>query len=254
MRLFSDSRFSHAGDPSMPILKLRELEGLLREGDIVFTRIPGAAFRQIADATRTWTNHVGIVVGFNRFGAVIAESRVPIACRTLFSFFVRRSAQGRVAVLRPRQPLSNDDVKRLGGAVRRRLGRFYDTGFSLKSRRQFCSRFVREVLQESTGIVVGDIETLGDLLARNPDADLRLWKLWYFGRIPWERATVTPASLYESPALSVVFDGRLTGRGGSGAAISLWRRSRQRATCRSRSRTSPASTATTHIPQGPGPS
>lgn len=212
MSLSSDSRFSHAGDLSMPVLKLRELEGLLREGDIVFTRIPGAPFRQIADATHTWTNHVGIVVGFNRFGAVIAESRIPVSCRTLFPFFVRRSAQGRVAVLRPRQPLSNDDVLRLGGAVRRRLGRFYDTGFSLKSRRQFCSRFVREVLQESTGIVVGDIETLGDLLVRNPDADLRLWKLWYFGRIPWERATVTPASLYESPALSVVFDGRLPGR------------------------------------------
>ena len=211
MRLSSNPRCSNVSGSLLPVLKRRELEGLLREGDIVFTRIPGAAFRQIADATRTWTNHVGIVVGFNRFGPVIAESRVPLSCRTLFSFFVRRSAQGRVAVLRPRQPLSNDDVQRLDGAVRRRLGRFYDTGFSLKSRRQFCSRFVREVLQESTGIVVGDIETLGELLARNPDADLRLWKLWYFGRIPWERATVTPASLYGSPALSVVFDGRLSG-------------------------------------------
>lgn len=204
----------NAADSPLPVLKLRELEGLLRVGDVVFTRIPHVPFTQVADATRTWTNHVGIVVGFNRLGAVMAESRVPLSCRTLFSFFARRSAQGRVAVLRPRQPLSEEDIRRLRGAVRARLGRLYDTGFSLNSRRQFCSRFVREVLQESTGLEVGEVETLRDLLARNPQADLRLWKLWYFGRIPWERATVTPASLYASPSLSVVFDGRLPpGRG-----------------------------------------
>jgi hypothetical protein len=207
MRLPADPGLSDDRKSSPPALKLRELEGLLREGDIVFTRIRGAPFSQIADATRTWTNHVGIVVGFNRFGAVIAESRVPVACRTPFAFFVRRSAQGRVAVLRPRQPLTGAEIQRLESAVKRRLGRLYDTGFSLKSRRQFCSRFVREVLQEATGIVVGDVETFHDLLARNPDADLRLWKLWYFGRIPWERTTVTPASLYGSPSLEVLFDG-----------------------------------------------
>jgi hypothetical protein len=211
MRLTSDQSSADASDPPLPVLKLRELEGLLREGDVVFTRIPHAPFTQIAEATGSWTNHVGIVVGFNRFGAVIAESRVPLSCRTLFSFFARRSAQGRVAVLRPHRTLSDAEIWRLQTAVRRRLGRIYDTGFNIRSRRQFCSRFVREVLQESAGIEIGRIETLRDLLARNPRADLRLWKLWYFGHIPWERATVTPASLYASPALHVVFDG-VTGR------------------------------------------
>src|ERR1700722_15130106 len=106
MRLTSDRSSADASGPQLPVLKLRELEGLLREGDVVFTRIPHAPFTQIADATGTWTNHVGIVVGFSRFGAVIAESRVPLSCRTLFSFFARRSAQGRVAVLRPHRALS----------------------------------------------------------------------------------------------------------------------------------------------------
>lgn len=207
MRIKSDPSGTDASGVPLPVIKLRELEGMLREGDVVFTRIPHPPFTQIADATGTWTNHVGIVVGFNRCGAVIAESRVPVSCRTLFSFFARRSAQGRVAVLRPHRALSEAEIQRLQNAVRRRLGRLYDTGFNLRSHRQFCSRFVREVLQESTGIEAGGIETFRDLLARNPRTDLRLWKLWYFGHIPWERATVTPASLYGSPALRVVFDG-----------------------------------------------
>ena len=45
---------------------LRDIEGALQPGDIVFSRIGQSPFRQIAAATGTWTNHVGIVVGFNR--------------------------------------------------------------------------------------------------------------------------------------------------------------------------------------------
>jgi hypothetical protein len=54
------------------------------------------------------------------------------------------------------------------------------------------------------------------MLERNPAADLRLWQAWYFGRIPWERSTVTPESLYSSPALEVVFDGTLRRGWGTG--------------------------------------
>jgi hypothetical protein len=190
--------------------EISELERTLRVGDIVFTRIGGRPFMQVAAATGTWTNHVGIVVGFNCFGPVVAESRIPISCRTPFRWFVRRSAQGRVAVLRLPRSLSEDEIALLRRSMRRRLGRLYDTGFNLKSRRQFCSRFVREVLQESTGEAVGEVQTFRELLERNPAADLRIWKLWYFGRIPWERTTVTPESLYTSRSLKVVFDGTVT--------------------------------------------
>ena len=200
---------SNPGKSALPSVGLDELEDTLREGDIIFTQIPGRPFRRVAEVTGTWTNHVGIIIGFDGIGAVVAESRIPLSCRTRFSNFVRRSARGRVAVLRLRQPPSDQDVRRLRYAARRRLGILYDTGFNLLSHRQFCSRFVREVLQESMGIAVGEIMTFRDLLERNPETDQRLWKLWYFGRIPWERATITPESLYASPALTVVFDGEL---------------------------------------------
>jgi len=207
----ADVTAAERGAP-LPTLRLRELERSLRPGDIVFTRILQPPFIQIAAATGTWTNHVGIVVGFNRFGAVVAESRLPLSCRTRFTNFVRRSAEGRVAVLRLPRPLSEEEIQRLQRAARRRLGRVYDTGFNLRSRRQFCSRFVCEVLRESTGVAVGEVMTFRELLERNPETDLTLWKAWYFGRIPWERTTITPGSLYVHPSLEVVFDGALVGR------------------------------------------
>jgi hypothetical protein len=188
-------------------LSLLELERKLRAGDVIFTRIAGAPFRQIADATHTWTNHVGIVVGYDCYGAVVAESRIPLSRQTRFVAFMRRSAQGRVAVLRLRRSLSEAEIWRLQRAARCRLGRLYDTGFNLQSRRQFCSRFVHEVLQDSTGVAVGDIAKFRDLFERNRGVDLRLWNAWFFGRIPWERTTITPADIYASPLLEVVFDG-----------------------------------------------
>ena len=209
MKTTATPMISAGRESKLPTLKRRELEVTLRAGDIIFTRIPWPPVRQIADATGTWTNHVGIVVGFKGGRALVAESRLPLSCRTRFSSFVRRSAHGRVAVLRLPRPLSDEEIPRLQQAARRRMGRLYDTGFNLRSRRQFCSRFVREVLQESTGVEVGEVTTFREMLERKPGTDLRLWKAWYFGRIPWQRATVTPESLYASPSLTVVFDGTL---------------------------------------------
>ena len=45
-----------------------------------------------------------------------------------------------------------------------------------------------------------------ELLARNPDSPLPFWRAWYFGRIPWRRSTVTPASLYASPRLATIYE------------------------------------------------
>jgi len=43
-------------------------------------------------------------------------------------------------------------------------------------------------------------------------ADLGFWKVWYFGRIPWQRETVTPASVLSSAQLRPIFDGVVTHR------------------------------------------
>ena len=184
----------------------------MRVGDLVFIRIRFPPFTAIASATGTWTNHVGVVVDFNRSGPIIAESRIPLSRRTTLRTYVRRSEDGRVAVLRLPRRLTSQEAERVRTAAYVRLGRLYDTGFDIDSHRQFCSRFVHEVLNEACGESLGQISTLSALLALHPDTDLRLWRLWYFGKIPWARRTITPASLYLDPTLQVDFDGRLSAR------------------------------------------
>lgn len=66
---------------------------------------------------------------------------------------------------------------------------------------------MREVINEATGIRLGDVETFATLLSRQPQTELGFWRAWYFGQILWQRETVTPASLQHSAELMPVFDG-----------------------------------------------
>lgn len=194
----------------LPRSDIARLASQMAVGDVVFIHVRVLPFLKVAQTTASWTNHVGIVVDTQGNEPLIAESTFPISKTTSLSRFVARSAQGRVAVRRLPNSLSIEQRAAIGLAAKRRLGIIYDTGFNLHSQRQFCSRFVHEVLMEATGKEVGEIIRFSDLLKMNPDVDLMFWKFWYFGRIPWQRQTVTPASLLDSTVLQTFFDGHIT--------------------------------------------
>ena len=188
---------------------MRELGKQLEVGDVVFIRIPSQPFAEVASTTSSWTNHVGIVTDVSGEEPVIAESRVPLSGETNWSSFVKRTDMGRVAVTRLPIPLDMRQQNKLKQAVEARRGILYDTGFDLHSRRQFCSRYVREVLHEASGVELGEIENFETLLKQNPRANQGFWRIWYFGDIPWQRETVTPASLLRDSSMRVVFDGQV---------------------------------------------
>jgi hypothetical protein len=182
----------------------------LQAGDLVFIRVPALPFKKVASATSSWTNHVGLVVDTAGKEPVIAESTFPLSRITPLSRFVARSEQGKIEVKRLNAPLNQEQLSRIVRAAQERLGIFYDTGFNLHSKREFCSRFVREVLSDATGHQVGEVETFSTLFRNNPKANLTFWRIWYFGKIPWQRETVTPASLLRSKQLRTVFEGFAT--------------------------------------------
>lgn len=182
----------------------RDLVAQTAIGDLVFIRVRTPAFMQVADATGSWTNHVGVVID----GAgTIAESRFPLSGLTTLPRFARRSARGRIAIARLRRGLRIHEQHHLAVAAHRRIGIVYDTGFNMTSRGQFCSRFAREVIAEATGEQIGQEQCFADLLRAQPNAPLWFWTLWFLGQIPWHRKTVTPVSLLQSPAVELVFDG-----------------------------------------------
>jgi hypothetical protein len=200
----------HAADQVVSNNEMSKLDlgKTLEVGDVVFIHIPFSPFTEVAKTTMSWTNHVGIVVEVSGKEPLIAESRFPLSGQTSWSKLVKRSDKGRVAITHLPTPLDATQQTKLKLAVAERKGVFYDTGFNLHSRKQFCSRYVREVLQETVNVELGKVENFSTLLKDNPQANQRFWRKWFFGNIPWERETVTPASLLRDTKMSVVFDGR----------------------------------------------
>jgi hypothetical protein len=206
--IFSVSGLSNAEQIPDAVINKVELGKKLAVGDVVFVRIPIPPFTEVADTTSTWTNHVGIVIEVSGSDPVIAESRFPLSGKTTFTKFIGRSDKGRVAVTRLPIPLTPEQQAKLRKAAEARNGILYDTGFNLHSHKQFCSRYVREVLNEATDINIGEVEKFSVLLKNNPNANQTFWKTWFFGGIPWNRETVTPASELQDKKMHVVFDGR----------------------------------------------
>jgi len=216
-------RRAHATYPAtaLPSLHLEAVQQQVQVGDIVFIRSKPLPFRKVAEATNSWANHVGIIIDIAGKDPLVAESTFPFSKATPLSRFIARSAERRIDVRRLYKPLNQDQEQKVREAAQKRFGIFYDTGFSILSRRQFCSRFVREVLLESTSNSVGKVEDFKSLLSRNPKTGLAFWHVWYFGRIPWQRQTVTPASLLESPLLIPLLEGKVEEKRPSSKAVNL---------------------------------
>lgn len=181
-------------------------ESVVAEGDLVFLDIPNVLFRKVAAGTNTWTSHVGIVFKDDNGDWIVAESTVPLSRNTPLCDFLRRSSKFNFEIRRLARPLTPDEIEGLRATAWDLLNRFYDFGFNFDSDRLFCSKFVYLTF-ESIGIQVGRPQTFRELLEDNPEVSLAFWRFWFFGSIPWERRTVTPASQLNDPKFLTILRG-----------------------------------------------
>lgn len=170
-------------------------------GDVVFTRRGGPLFGAVADASGTWTSHVGIIVDYDKGDWIVAESGIPFVRKTPLRTFLGRSSGEKFAIMRFKDPMTERQKQALLALADHQLGRVYDLGFNIESSRTFCSKFVYEIVRDDSGRTLGQVETFDHLLKSNPKAPLFFWKVWYLGTIPWIRETITPASQLNSPLL-----------------------------------------------------
>jgi hypothetical protein len=187
-----------------PTNTLANISPLLRDGDVIFIRIANALYRRVAETSQSWESHVGILFSRADGSWEVAESTVPIAKKTPLDRFIARSEHGRFTILRSRTELQPAQQERLRQAAESRMGKFYHLGFNYDSPRLYCSKLVFDSYREATGIELGQLQTFRQLMAANPAAPIRFWRIWFFGVIPWERRCITTTSLLTSPQLQLV--------------------------------------------------
>lgn len=176
-----------------------------QEGDLIFLDVPVTLFRKVAESTGSWTSHVGVVL--KKDGQwVVAESKIPLSTVTPLCSFIKRSSKYLFEIKRLHRALTLEEIGKLHETADQLQGRFYHTGFDFDSKRLFCSKFAYLVYQ-SIGVEVGHLQTFRELLAERPATSLSFWNFWFFGSIPWDRRTVTPASQLNDPKFLSVLKG-----------------------------------------------
>ncbi|MEH6649586.1 MAG: YiiX/YebB-like N1pC/P60 family cysteine hydrolase [Motiliproteus sp.] len=189
--------------PSLDQLE-QQVSAQLQQGDILFISIDAFLYKQVARGTGSWCSHVGFAV--EKQGQwLVLESKVPKVAATPLRDFLARTCNAEVTVRRLKQPLTDNAIERLKQAASKREGCWYHLGFNYDSPRQFCSKFVHQVFHEALDVELGEVQTLQQLLAQNPQASVGFWRTWYLGFIPWQRRTITPASQLVDPQLDTVF-------------------------------------------------
>lgn len=189
----------------------RKYAANLRDGDIIFQEGRFMVFKRIAEATNSWVSHVG--VAFKEGGEwIVYESKVTPGSRTPLCRFLGRSGKGHTAIGRLRRERSGRDVERLRAWASDPANRGvpYDLGFDYNRKgSSFCSKFVSQAYA-SIGKPLGRTQTLRQLVDEfrgTPERKrslVRFFKLLFVRvQLPWERVTLTPASVMRDGNLDV---------------------------------------------------
>jgi hypothetical protein len=173
-------------------------------GDIVFIRIGGPVFSRVAITTGSWTSHVGIIVDRQNDDWLVAESGIPFVRKTPLRKFLDRSENQEFSIRRLKTEPTAAQERVMLNFANAQMGKVYSLGFNLESKDTFCSKFVHDVVYAGTHQSMGEVETFDHLLRSNSDTPLSFWRAWFFGFIPWQRTTITPASELVSPLLNPV--------------------------------------------------
>lgn len=181
----------------------QQVSDSLKEGDVLFISINAFLYIQVALGTGSWSSHTGFAIK-EQNQWLIVESKVPFVTKTPLRKFLSRTCNGEVMVRRLKQAPTDVEIKNLKTAAEKRMGAIYHLGFKYNSDRQFCSKFIHQVFKEALGVELGKIQTLEQLLEENPQASVGFWRCWYFGFIPWQRKTLTPASQIADPTLDTI--------------------------------------------------
>lgn len=183
----------------------QKVSQLLKEGDLVFFGLHHTVFLELAKATKSWASHVGIVIKGKNGKWEVAESVIPYSRTTGFCKFIQRGYKAYYEIYRLKKNWQADEIRKLHQNIQARLGLPYDVWFNFNGSRQFCSKFVYEVFNDSKGIEVGQRQTFEDLRKLNPTYDFTFWGYWYGGEVPWQQVTVSPGSQLQDSDLYRVY-------------------------------------------------
>ena len=187
---------------SLPVTAATKWEGVLREGDIVFTGSPAGQGAAITAATGSPLTHCGVV--FLKDGSLMVLEAVQPVRVVPLDVFMRGGAADRFTVRRLRHmpaPAALEEARRWAAG---QVGRNYDSRFEWGDDRLYCSELVWKIFSKA-GVELCPLRNPADYNLSHPEVR-RLLEARYgsIERLDRNMKIVAPSDLAASSLLDEV--------------------------------------------------
>ena len=174
-------------------------------GDIIFQTSKSSQSKAIQIATKSKYSHMGIIYqNDNEF--YVFEAVQPVKLTPL-NEWIKRGEKEHYVVKRlknSKKILTSEKLSRMKTIGDKFIGKDYDLYFEWSDKRIYCSELVWKIYKEALGLEIGKLETLKDFDLTNNTVQNKM-KERYGENIPLNELVISPAEMYNSDKLKIVF-------------------------------------------------
>ena len=177
-----------------------------RNGDIVFQTSRSAQSEAIQLATESPYSHMGIVY-LQDGGAQVLEAVQPVKLTPLEEW-VKRGENGHFVAKRlvdADAVLTPEVLQEMQAVGQSLTGKDYDLYFEWSDERVYCSELVWKIFDLGADIEIGSLAKLGSFDLSHPVVRAKVEER-YGGNVPSDEPVISPAAMFDSPLLEVVFE------------------------------------------------
>lgn len=181
------------------------LKNEIQNGDIIFQTSTSGQSKTIQIATGSKYSHMGIIYkeGNDFF---VYEAVQPVKLTPLKDW-IKRGEDWHFVIKRIKNSenlLTQETLTKMKQIGEKYAGKDYDLYFEWSDSRIYCSELVWKIYKEAVGIEIGELEKLGDFNLTDKAVKQKLTER-YGENIPKDELVISPASMFNSDKLEIVF-------------------------------------------------
>lgn len=187
----------------------RTIENFLRNkfqnGDIIFQTSKSSQSKAIQLATNSKYSHMGIIYEDGN-QLYVYEAVQPVKL-TKLEDWIKRGENSRYVVKRlkdSKEVLTTENVKKMKAAGEKYRGKNYDIYFEWSDDKIYCSELVWKIYKEALDVEIGELQELREFDLSN-DIVKNKMKERYGEKIPLDEKVISPAAMFDSDKLEVVY-------------------------------------------------
>lgn len=173
-----------------------------RNGDIIFHTSKSSQSKMIQIVTNSKLTHCGIIF-YMKGKPYVFEAIQPVKITPLQQW-INRGVDGKFIVSRVKNQLTNEQISNMFNYAKTQIGKDYDNKFQWSDKKMYCSELVYKVFVAGDRFI-GESKKFSDYNLNNNTVKLAIKKR-YGNSINLNEMVVTPADIYNSPEIKVIYN------------------------------------------------